>query len=96
MQDMTRFTTARQIIEEDSRCNDSREVRLRLNTRLRKIDFFLDGQWIYDLDLDVCRTTAEALCWIRQVAEKTWASTRTISELCTILLGPNDGTRERP
>lgn len=43
------------------------------------------GREIYDVDLERCRTSAEVLDWICQVAWKTWATDATIAGLVRAL-----------
>lgn len=49
------------------------------------------GGYIYDVDLDRCRTSAEVLDWIFQITAKTWASPEIVKDLLQAirdLLGP--------
>lgn len=43
------------------------------------------GAWAYEVDLERCRTSAEALDWIMQVAGKTWATDAVIAGLVRAL-----------
>ena len=46
------------------------------------LDLFTDeGRWIYDIDLERCRTSSEVLNWIAQVSKKTWASDAILADL---------------
>jgi hypothetical protein len=50
--------------------------------RRRVLDYYdATGRWLYDVDLERCRTSAEVLDWIFQVAAKTWADDRMIAGL---------------
>jgi hypothetical protein len=39
------------------------------------------GRWIYEVDLERCRTSAQVLDWIMQVATKLWATDAIIGAL---------------
>jgi len=41
------------------------------NYTLQYVD---EGQWIYEIDLDRCTTSAALLDWIMQIQQKTWAN----------------------
>lgn len=43
------------------------------------------GHYRYEVDLDRCRTSAEVLDWICQIAGKTWADDATIAGLVRAL-----------
>lgn len=46
-----------------------------------------EGPWVgYDVDLERCRTSAETLDWIAQVAQKTWATPEVIGSLVEALV----------
>ena len=40
-----------------------------------------EGRWIYEVDLERCRTSAQVLDWIAQVSKKTWASDAILADL---------------
>ena len=40
-----------------------------------------NGRWIYDVDLERCRTSAEVLDWIIQVRKKQWACDAVLADL---------------
>jgi hypothetical protein len=45
-----------------------------------------DGdRWIYEVDLEHCRTSAEVLDWIMQVAGKNWATDAVLAGLVRAL-----------
>jgi hypothetical protein len=58
-----------------------------LNRNGHMVDFFLDRRWVYQIAITDLSSGREALDWCRQLAQKSWASNRTISEFCTIALG---------
>jgi hypothetical protein len=62
-------------------------ARAMVDLKREAIDFHLASRWIYEADLDRCRNADEALDWVRQVSQKTWASTQTILQLCSLLMG---------
>jgi len=39
------------------------------------------GRWIYEVDIEDCRTSAAVLDWICQVAGKTWATDKILAGL---------------
>jgi hypothetical protein len=39
------------------------------------------GRWLYEVDLERCRTSAEVLDWIFQVTKKRWATDAVIGGL---------------
>lgn len=39
------------------------------------------GGYVYDVDLDLCRTSAEVYGWIVQVSKKTWATDSVLADL---------------
>ena len=41
----------------------------------------LEGHWLYEVDLERCRTSAEILDWIMQVAKKRWVTDTVIAGL---------------
>ena len=43
------------------------------------------GAWVYSVDLERCRTSAEVLDWIFQVSTKTWAPPEVVGELVRAL-----------
>jgi hypothetical protein len=63
---------------------DSDRVVLRVDPKNRYINFYLNEVWIYDINLNDFKDAAKTLNWIRQMAQKTWATNQTISELCTL------------
>ena len=44
----------------------------RLNRTDLTLDYYQNDRHVYDVDLERCRTSAETLDWIAQVAGKTW------------------------
>ncbi len=61
-------------------------LKLRLDKRLRNIDFILDGHWVFEISVDRFRDASEALGWIRHLASETWITTQTIADLCALLI----------
>ncbi len=50
------------------------------------LNFFNDeGRWVYDIDLERCRTSAQVLDWIMQVSKKSWATDLVIASLVRML-----------
>ncbi len=47
--------------------------------------FNIEGHWIYEVDLERCRTSAEVLDWIFQVAGKTWCTDKILGGLIHML-----------
>lgn len=46
------------------------------------LDLFDDeGRWIYEVDLERCRTSAQVADWIFQVSKKQWASAAVLADL---------------
>ena len=43
--------------------------------------FNAEGRWVYDVNLEHCRTSAQVLDWIVQVSKKTWASDAILADL---------------
>lgn len=39
------------------------------------------GNWIYEIDIEKCRTAAEALDWVFQVFNKPWATPELLFEI---------------
>lgn len=38
------------------------------------LEFHHNGRWMYEIDLEECKTSAEVLDWVFQISQKTWAS----------------------
>lgn len=54
--------------------------------RVGTIEYVLgNGNCLYQIDLEYCRTSAQVLDWIMQVALKTWATDRTVAGLVRML-----------
>lgn len=54
----------------------------RFDPQTRVLSYFNErGAWLYEVDLDRCRTSAELLDWIFQVAQKRWATDRVLAAL---------------
>jgi len=62
------------------------QAEMRFNPKTGVCDFYLEGRWIYGLNLQFHNVT-ESLDWVRQISQKTWCSTQTISNMCTFALG---------
>jgi hypothetical protein len=44
-----------------------------------------DDHWLYYVDLERCRTSAEVLDWLCQVSQKTWATSEDVGDLLRAL-----------
>jgi hypothetical protein len=63
------------------------DVTLRFDTQNQYTYFYLDGRLIYDISVDEFSDAVSALDWIRQISQKSWATTQTIDEICTLVIG---------
>jgi hypothetical protein len=59
----------------------------RFEPETRVLALYDEGRWIYEVDLERCRTSAGVLDWIMQVASKTWATDAVIAGLARGLKG---------
>ncbi len=69
------------------RALEADEVEMRFDPETGVVDFYMDGHWIYDVDLNRFKDPAEALDWIRQLVQKNWVTPEIISDLCTLAMG---------
>ncbi len=56
-----------------------------LNLQNMSIEYFEDGEWLYGVDLEECRTSAEILDWIFQVHTKAWITDKDRGDLLRAL-----------
>ena len=49
------------------------------------LEYLEDGHWRYEVDLERCRTSAQILDWLCQLAEKTWITSADLGDLVRAL-----------
>ncbi len=76
------FETAVQLL---TRVNRHRP-KVRLQNAGDAIEFYREGILIYDIVLSQCRSRAQVLDWVRQIAQKSWSTRQIVSQLCSLLL----------
>lgn len=61
------------------------EFEVRVNSPSLTIEIYQNGQWVYEIDLLQCTSSAQMLDWIMQVHSKGWCTAGLISEVITAL-----------
>lgn len=65
--------------------DETSEFEVRINDRKLTLDIYQNGDWIYDIDLETCNTSAGMLDWIMQVHSKSWCTPALLYEILTFL-----------
>ena len=50
-------------------------------TETAALTLYIEGRWTYEVDLERCRTSAQVLDWIMQVASKQWSTDAIVASL---------------
>jgi hypothetical protein len=50
------------------------------------VDFYLHGNWIYQIFIDEIGDSLQALSWCRQLSEKTWMRPELLSRFCSMAI----------
>jgi len=69
--------------------------RWRLDAKVRVLAFYENGRWLYEVDLDRCRTCAELLDWIYQLHGKRWLSDRDLRDFLNAVDDVVDGVQAK-
>ena len=63
-----------------------KEVTISYDPKNKTIDFCFNGDWFYQIDMELVKTPIHVLEWIRQLSHKNWVDCRTFSNLSDMMI----------